>query len=196
MARFLKFQNWKFIRLQWGQRWQDFSNLNEEKLSVFNEDNNGIRLPQSFALWPSKSSRQSATDWSQMCLHALINEEFRPFIRRLPEFKFWYSATKATSIAFVCSFFEFFNIPVFWPILVMYFITLFCITMKRQIKVVTRHLQISNYSDICTLQHMIRYRYIPFTFGKPKFEVRLAGFVLFCFVFLCTVFVFNDSNIY
>ena len=65
------------------------------------------------------------------------NEEFRPFIRRLPEFKFWYSATKATAIAFLCSFFEFFNIPVFWPILVMYFITLFCITMKRQIKVAT-----------------------------------------------------------
>ena len=54
---------------------------------------------------------------------------------RLPEFKFWYSATKATVIAFVCTFFDFFNIPVFWPILVMYFITLFCITMKRQIKV-------------------------------------------------------------
>ena len=46
-----------------------------------------------------------------------------------------YSATKATLIAFFCTFFEFFNIPVFWPILVMYFITLFCITMKRQIKV-------------------------------------------------------------
>jgi len=83
------------------------------------------------------------------------NEEFRPFIRRLPEFKFWYSATKATAIAFFCTFWEFFNIPVFWPILVMYFITLFCITMKRQIK------------------HMIRFRYIPFTFGKPKFQVRL-----------------------
>lgn len=63
------------------------------------------------------------------------NDEFRPFIRRLPEFKFWYSASKATLIAFICTFFEFFNIPVFWPILVMYFITLFCITMKRQIKV-------------------------------------------------------------
>jgi len=82
------------------------------------------------------------------------NDEFRPFIRRLPEFKFWYSATKATFIAFCCTFFEFFNIPVFWPILVMYFITLFCITMKRQIK------------------HMIRFRYIPFTFGKPKFASR------------------------
>lgn len=31
--------------------------------------------------------------------------------------------------------FQVFNVPVFWPILVMYFITLFCITMKRQIKV-------------------------------------------------------------
>merc|ERR1712098_828141 len=49
------------------------------------------------------------------------NDEFRPFIRRLPEFKFWYSATKATVIAFACTFFDFFNIPVFWPILVMYF---------------------------------------------------------------------------
>ncbi|TRY79926.1 hypothetical protein TCAL_07066 [Tigriopus californicus] len=85
------------------------------------------------------------------------SDEFRPFIRRLPEFKFWYSATKATVIAFVCTFFQFFNIPVFWPILVMYFITLFCITMKRQIK------------------HMIRYRYIPFTWGKPKFQSKDEG---------------------
>lgn len=65
------------------------------------------------------------------------NEEFRPFIRRLPEFKFWYSVTKSTVIGLICTFFECFNIPVFWPILVMYFITLFCITMKRQIRVST-----------------------------------------------------------
>ncbi|XP_066998244.1 protein RER1 [Anabrus simplex] len=80
------------------------------------------------------------------------NEEFRPFIRRLPEFKFWYSVTKSTVIAVGCTFFDCFNIPVFWPILVMYFITLFCITMKRQIK------------------HMIKYRYLPFTHGKPKYQ--------------------------
>jgi len=87
-----------------------------------------------------------------MALPTKQNDEFRPFIRRLPEFKFWYSATKATFIAFCCTFIHALDIPVFWPILVMYFITLFCITMKRQIK------------------HMIRYRYIPFTFGKPKFQ--------------------------
>lgn len=63
------------------------------------------------------------------------NQEFRPFIRRLPEFKFWYAISKSTVIGIICTFFEVFNIPVFWPILVMYFITLFCITMKRQIKV-------------------------------------------------------------
>ncbi|CAJ0915549.1 unnamed protein product [Ranitomeya imitator] len=80
------------------------------------------------------------------------NEEFRPFIRRLPEFKFWHSATKGVVVAMVCTFFEAFNVPVFWPILVMYFIMLFCITMKRQIK------------------HMIKYRYIPFTHGKRKYK--------------------------
>ncbi|MCP9263623.1 Protein RER1 [Dirofilaria immitis] len=78
------------------------------------------------------------------------SEEFRPFMRRLPEFKFWYSAVRATVIAFTCTFFDIFNVPVFWPILVMYFIVLTCLTMKRQI------------------MHMIKYRYIPFTTGKPR----------------------------
>lgn len=85
------------------------------------------------------------------------NEEFRPFIRRLPEFKFWYSVTKSTIIGVICTFFDCFNIPVFWPILVMYFITLFCITMKRQIK------------------HMIKYKYLPFTHGKPKYQANEIG---------------------
>ncbi|XP_033097765.1 protein RER1-like [Anneissia japonica] len=80
------------------------------------------------------------------------SEEFRPFIRRLPEFKFWYSATKAVLIAMFCTFFEVFNVPVFWPILVMYFFILFFLTMKRQIR------------------HMIRYKYLPFSHGKTKYK--------------------------
>lgn len=85
------------------------------------------------------------------------NEEFRPFMRRLPEFKFWYSALKAVVVATVCTFFDAFNVPVFWPILVMYFIILFTITMKRQIK------------------HMIKYRYLPFTYGKTKYKGKEDG---------------------
>ncbi|KAI1475981.1 retrieval of early ER protein Rer1 [Daldinia eschscholtzii] len=79
------------------------------------------------------------------------DEEFRPFIRRLPEFKFWHEATRAISIAFTCSWFEIFDVPVFWPVLVMYWIILFVLTMRKQI------------------QHMIKYRYVPFSFGKAKY---------------------------
>jgi hypothetical protein len=80
------------------------------------------------------------------------DEEFRPFIRRLPEFKFWYGATRATTIGFVCTWFSIFDIPVFWPILLIYFLLLFTLTMRRQI------------------QHMIKYRYLPFDLGKVKYS--------------------------
>ncbi|KAI3618353.1 hypothetical protein CBS9595_002716 [Malassezia furfur] len=63
-------------------------------------------------------------------------DEFRPFIRRLPEFKFWLSATQATVLSIFASFFEAFNIPVFWPVLVVYFMVLFVLTMRRQIQYV------------------------------------------------------------
>jgi hypothetical protein len=89
------------------------------------------------------------------------NDEFRPFIRRLPEFKFWYSASKATLIAFICTFFEFFNIPVFWPILVMYFITLFCITMKRQIKVREKLLPQLRYNKVIQTLFLVAHDSIP-----------------------------------
>ena len=58
------------------------------------------------------------------------DDEFRPFIRRLPEFKFWHNASRAVAIAFVCSWFEMFNVPVFWPVLVVYWIILFCLTSE------------------------------------------------------------------
>jgi len=80
------------------------------------------------------------------------DEEFRPFIRRLPEFKFWHSATRAIAIGFVCTWFTIFDVPVFWPVLVIYWLILFALTMRRQI------------------QHMIKYRYVPFSFGKAKYN--------------------------
>ncbi|CDP01292.1 unnamed protein product [Coffea canephora] len=79
------------------------------------------------------------------------SDEFRPFVRRLPEFKFWYSLTKAFCVAFMLTFFSAFDVPVFWPILLFYWLVLFISTMKRQI------------------MHMIKYRYVPFTFGKQRY---------------------------
>lgn len=44
--------------------------------------------------------------------------------------------------------FPMFDVPVFWPILLLYWLLLFTVTMKRQIK------------------HMIKYKYLPFSTGK------------------------------
>ena len=73
-------------------------------------------------------------------------------------------------VAFVLTFFSVFNIPVFWPILVLYFIILFGLTMKRQIMVSSSlcfslPLYISLFS-----QHMIRFRYLPFSYGKRQYK--------------------------
>lgn len=59
-----------------------------------------------------------------------------------------YSITKAFCIAFVMTFFSAFDVPVFWPILLFYWVVLFTLTMRRQIS------------------HMIKYKYVPFSFGK------------------------------
>ncbi|QDP16920.2 hypothetical protein Tsubulata_070015 [Turnera subulata] len=80
------------------------------------------------------------------------SDEFRPFVRRLPEFKFWYSITRAFVIAFIMTFFSVFDVPVFWPILLFYWFMLFIMTMRRQI------------------MHMIKYKYVPFSFGKQRYD--------------------------
>lgn len=79
------------------------------------------------------------------------SDEFRPFIRRLPEFKFWYNSARATVLSCFLTLFSVVDIPVFWPILLIYFVILFALTMRRQI------------------QHMIKYKYIPLDIGKKKY---------------------------
>lgn len=65
-------------------------------------------------------------------LPTMDDDEFRPFVRRLPEFKFWYSTTYTTILAFCATFFRAFDVPVFWPVLLFYFVLLFATTMRRQ----------------------------------------------------------------
>jgi len=84
-------------------------------------------------------------------LPTTCDEDFKPFSRRVPEFKFWYSSTKGIFTAFGMTFFEVFDIPVFWPILLIYFFALFFLTMKRQIK------------------HMIKHKYVPWSGSKRKY---------------------------
>ncbi|KAG6425163.1 hypothetical protein SASPL_115589 [Salvia splendens] len=60
----------------------------------------------------------------------------------------WHSLIKAFGVALLLTFFSAFDVPVFWPILMFYWSVLFFLTMRRQI------------------MHMIKYKYVPFTFGK------------------------------
>ena len=76
--------------------------------------------------------------------------EYRPFARRLPEFKFWLSCVKGTGMAACMTLFPIFDVPVFWPVLLLYFLILLFFTMKRQIL------------------HMVKHKYVPFSFGKKK----------------------------
>jgi len=55
------------------------------------------------------------------------------------------------------TFFSIFDIPVFWPILLLYFFALFFLTMKRQIK------------------HMIKHKYVPWSMGKKAYGADIGG---------------------
>jgi hypothetical protein len=77
---------------------------------------------------PSLEQDEGMEDGTAGGLPTKADDEFRPFVRRLPEFKFWYSTTKAITIGFLCSWFEVFNLPVFWPVLVVYWLILFGLT--------------------------------------------------------------------
>ncbi|TFY80098.1 hypothetical protein EWM64_g3915 [Hericium alpestre] len=91
---------------------------------------------------------EGGPDGSSSPLPSSRDDEFRPFVRRLPEWKFWLSTTRASILCFFMTFSTIFDVPVYWPILVMYFCVLFVLTMRRQ------------------LQHMIKYRYVPFDWGR------------------------------
>lgn len=79
---------------------------------------------------PSIEQDEGMEDGAAGGLPTKESQEFRPFVRRLPEFKFWHSSTRAIGIAFLCSWSSLFDIPVFWPVLVVYWLILFVLTSE------------------------------------------------------------------
>eukprot|EP00056_Hartaetosiga_gracilis_P020911 m.21893 g.21893 ORF g.21893 m.21893 type:complete len:203 (+) comp8771_c0_seq1:114-722(+) len=95
-------------------------------------------------------SKGEDEDEMQLPTTSKDDEEFRPFVRKLPEWKFWMKSQVAIFVALALTLTQQANIPVFWPILVLYFFILLTLTMKERIA------------------HMIKYKYVPFSVGKPK----------------------------
>lgn len=112
----------------------------------------GIFLLNNFIAFLSPLEDQNDLDGPSLPSTSEQGKEYKPFTRRLPEFKFWLTCFRGTVTSFFMTFFSIFDVPVFWPILVMYFGVLFFMTMKRQI------------------QHMYKHKYVPFSFGKSKYS--------------------------
>ena len=79
------------------------------------------------------------------------NEEFKPFQTKVKEYAFWSRVSWTFAISIILTFFKGFDIPVFWPLLLIYFFLIFGLIMKRQI------------------QHMIKYHYLPWDYSKTKY---------------------------
>lgn len=81
-------------------------------------------------------------------------QEYKPFVRMMPEFKVWHMGMNAIMFATLLTFFDAFDVPVFWPILLFYFLLLFFLTMKKKI------------------QHMIKHRYVPWSGHKKTYVAK------------------------
>lgn len=111
----------------------------------------GIFLLNNFIAFLSPLEDPSADDdGPSLPTSSKEGKEFRPFSRRLPEFKFWLACTRGVLTSIVMTFFSVFDVPVFWPILLLYFFILFFMTMKKQVL------------------HMVKHKYVPISFGKAK----------------------------
>lgn len=80
-----------------------------------------------------------------------VDDEFRPFIRRRPEFDFWLFTFKLVCATFVMTFFDLFDVPVSLFILVIYFVIMSVMTARNLYK------------------HMKKYKYNPFFINKNTY---------------------------
>ena len=63
----------------------------------------------------------------------------RPLLRSMSEISYWESATIAPLFAIVATFFQIFDLPVFWPFLVGYLILVIILTFSKYLKHMSKY---------------------------------------------------------
>ena len=86
------------------------------------------------------------------------NDEYKGFQRKMHEMDFWTEMMSATVMAAFCSCFQCTDIEIYWPLLLFYFIFMTAFLCRYK------------------LEHMIRYRYIPFEMGKKSYSKNRPEF--------------------
>lgn len=80
------------------------------------------------------------------------SQEFRPFQRKVKEYHLWQAIFLTLLVGNIMTFFPALDVPVFWPLLLIYFLMIFFITMRNQIA------------------HMMKYNYLPWDIGKIQYS--------------------------
>lgn len=80
--------------------------------------------------------------------YASEDGDYKPFIRKLPEFLFWKQAMLTALVATIASLIPLFDLPVQGTILLVYFLIVSILSFRQRIS------------------HMIRNHYLPFDLGK------------------------------
>jgi len=88
----------------------------------------------------------------QSILPSRDTDEYKPFRRKVKEFDLWLSFTKVLLICILLTFIQKLDIPIFWPLLLFYFIMITFLTIKNRI------------------MHMIKHKYIPLDLGKKIYN--------------------------
>lgn len=83
-------------------------------------------------------------------LPSATDDDYRPFVRKLPEFVLWQRLMMCAVIVHVATLFPFLDPPVYGPLLLVYLIIVVALSFRARIA------------------HMIRNNYVPFDWGKPK----------------------------
>ncbi|OQS55877.1 RER1C [Ecytonucleospora hepatopenaei] len=108
----------------------------------------GIYLIQGFILFATPKMKNAEDPFETLTEEQIQEEQKRfdgPFIRNLPEYDFWVFYMKVVSISFILTFFSFLDIPVFVPLLVLYFFIMVFATLAK------------------LMQHQKLYKYNPWT---------------------------------
>lgn len=79
------------------------------------------------------------------------DNEFRPFVPVEPEFVVWRNIIYSVIVSLFLTMFSFLDIPVYWPILFVYFLILLCSYAWTRVR------------------HMLKHKYVPWNTGKPRF---------------------------
>ncbi|KPI85821.1 Rer1 family-like protein [Leptomonas seymouri] len=96
-------------------------------------------------------SEPEDTDETTLPTSQSEGDEYRPFMPKVQEFVVWKKMFTVLAVCLFLTMFSFLDIPVFWPILVFYFLILFATQMGTRVK------------------HMMKHGYVPWNANKPKF---------------------------